>query len=192
MTDISGNFNPPALIVYKEILPGDLRKLQALSNNDANAGGGARDLRVPKSAFGDVMRRIFSEGVTIKGKNVRVADVTYLDDSGQPQNTQLFYWPSTKARPSEERIAQINASPAIGGRPPRSDKGRVFLLLIKFADSTVRCEYAYEEQLKQNVWAPEVTQQILGCMAASDATSGRKSAMGFYDFFQATGYCHAK
>lgn len=192
MTDTAGYSNPPILMFYKEILPGDLRKLQAASNNDAHAGGGARDLRVPKNAFGGVMRRIFTKDVTVRGKDVRAADVTYLDALGQPQTTRLLYWPPTKARPSEERIAQVHASPAIGDRPPKLDKGRVFLLLIRFADSTTRCEYAYEVDLKQNVWAPEVAHQVLSCMAASDFANGKKTAMGYYDFRQATGYCHAK
>ena len=33
-------------LVYKEVLPGDLRKARGESNDDAAAGGGARDLRL--------------------------------------------------------------------------------------------------------------------------------------------------
>lgn len=182
----------PVLIVYKEIVAGDIRKLRAESNNDSTAGGGARDLRLPWKTFRPVMYRIFTkDAVGRGGKAIRAADVVYLDDDDQPQTTELFYWPPTTSRKAEDRIAQIHASPALGGQLPLTSRGRVFLLFIKFADGTVRVVYAYEDDLRSGEWSTEVATQILRCMDSSDLGMGARTAQGYYDFTEGTGYCHA-
>lgn len=182
----------PVLFVYKEIVSGDIRKLLAESN-DSKTGGGARDLRLPWKAFRPIMLQIFTkEALGRGGKGIRVADVTFLDANDQPQRTQLEYWPATSARPTEDRIAKVHASPALGGQLPATDKGRVFLLLSKFDDGTVRCDYAYEEDLKQKgVWASEVSSAILSCMASAALRNGTRTVQGYYNFADGTGYCHA-
>lgn len=180
------------LFVYKEIVSGDIRKLLAESN-DSNTGGGARDLRLPWKTFRPIMRQIFTkDAVGRGGKNIRVADVTYLDANDKPQRTKLEYWPATSARPAEDRIAKVHASPALGGQLPATTRGRVFLLLSKFDDGTVRCDYAYEDDLKQQgIWAPEVSGAILECMASAGLRNGTRTVQGFYDFTDGTGFCHA-
>lgn len=182
----------PVLFVYKEIVSGDIRKLLAESN-DSPSGGGARDLRLPWKTFRQIMLQIFTKDALGRGgKPIRVADVTYLDEDDKPRRTRLEYWPATNARPTEDRIAKVHASPALGGQLPATDKGRVFLLLIKFDDGTVRCAYAYEDDLrKQNVWAAEVRSAILGCMASASARNGSRTVQGYYLFSDGTGYCHA-
>lgn len=180
----------PVVFAYKEIVAGDLRKLVA-SSNDAPTGGGARDLRLPWKTFRPTMHRIFTKpAIGRGGKSILEADITYLDTHGAVKTTVLSYWPPTEARPTEDRIAQVHDSPALGGKLPDTGKGRVFVLLIKFDDGTVRCTYAYEDELKAGVaWSPEVSDQILDCMDASD-DSGR-TAQGYYDFNKGIGYCHA-
>jgi hypothetical protein len=179
------------LFVYKEIVSGDLRKLLAESN-DSKTGGGARDLRLPWKTFRAIMRQIFTkDAVGRGGKEIRVADVTYLDADDRPQRTQLEYWPPTAARPSEDRISKVHASPALGGQLPATDKGRVLLLLSKFDDGTVRCDYAYEDDLKKGVWATEVSNAILSCMASAALRNGTRTVQGYYNFTDGTGYCHA-
>lgn len=182
----------PVLFVYKEIVPGDLRKLVAKSNN-SSTGGGARDLRLPWKTFRPTMHRIFTQdGVGRGGKAIRVAQVTYLDENDVPRTTQLEYWPPTASRHTEDRISKIHASPALGGHLPDTDKGRVFVVLSKFDDGTVRCDYAYELDLKtKGVWAAEVSGQILGCMTASAGRKGNRTVQGYYDFLEGTHYCHA-
>ena len=182
----------PVLFVYKEIVPGDLLKLVAKSNR-SRTGGGARDLRLPWKTFRPTMHRIFTqEGVGKGDKPIRVTDVTYLDENDVARTTLLEYWPPTASRPTEDRISKIHASPALGGQLPATDRGRVFVLLVKFDDGTVRCDYAYESDLKtKGVWATEVSTQILNCVTASAGRKGNRTVQGYYDFLEGTRYCHA-
>lgn len=174
-----------------------MRKLLAESN-DAATGGGARDLRFPARAFDPVLRKIFSKDSFGRGgQAIRTGDVIYLDSNEKPQSTQLEYWPPTRSRKSESRISKIHDSPALGGQLPTTDRGRVFVLLIQFSDGTVRCDYAYEDDLKDpDVWAHELSSAVLGCLASACArnktrTAGLVPALGYYDFTNGTGYCHA-
>lgn len=186
----------PLLVVYKEIVKADIRKLQATSN-DSKTGGGARDLRLPAKTFGPVMRRIFTiDAIGRGGRDIKVANVLYLDAEGIKHTTLLEYWPATSARPAEDRIAKVHASPALGGQIPDTSKGRVFVLFIKFTDGTIRCTYAYEDELKSGIWADEVKNAILDCMMSADnknstRSSGFVSVQGYYEFTNGTCYCHA-
>lgn len=187
----------PALVIYKEFVDGDRRKLLAESN-DSKTGGGARDLRFPVKPFDSVLRRIFTQDATGRGgQSIRTGEVIYLDSTDRPHKTQLEYWPPTVSRKTESRISKIHKSPALGNQLPRTDSGRVFVLLIQFSDGAVRCLYAYEDQLRDpKIWARELSSAVLGCLAsASDKNSKRTktlvSAMGYYDFDNGTGYCHA-
>lgn len=187
----------PDLLVYKEIGPGDMRKLLAQSNDSAT-GGGARDLRVPWRTFRPVMHRIFTETVEGKGsRQIRTARVTYKDGSSLRQTT-LEYWPATASRPAEDRVSKVHSNPALaGGQLPAEDKGRVFLLFIKWNNGEVRCYYAYENDLKTpGKWGAEVRQAILGCMADTDLKNASRagsplSVQGYYDFLDGTVHCHA-
>lgn len=187
----------PVLLVYKEIGPGDMRKLLARSN-DSSTGGGARDLRLPWRTFRPVMCRIFTETAVGKGgREIRTARVTYKE-KGSLRKTTLEYWPATTSRPAEDRVSKIHSNPALaGGRLPDQGRGRVFLIFIKWSNEEVRCYYAYENDLKTpGKWDSEVRQAILGCMSDTDLrNSGRTgqalSVQGYYDFLDGTVYCHA-
>lgn len=187
----------PTLVIYKEFVDGDRRKLLAESN-DSKTGGGARDLRFPIRAFDSVLRQIFNKDATGRGgQSIRIGDVIYLDSNDQPHNSQLEYWPPTKSRKSESRISKIHNSPALGNQLPRTDSGRVFVLLIQFSSGTVRCLYAYEDELRDpKIWAHELSSVILGCLASASVKNATRTktlvpAMGYYDFNNGTGYCHA-
>ena len=181
----------PVLFVYKELVEGDLRKLVAQAN-DSMTGGGARDLRFPWETFRSIMYRIFNkDGIGQGGKQIRIAEVTYLDKDGVLRTTTLQYWPPTKARPKEDRISKVHASPALGGQLPSTGRGRVFVVFSKFDDGTVRCDYAYEDDLRAKKWATEVSNQILNCMAAAAARNGSRTVQGYYDFITGKGFCHA-
>ena len=186
------------LVVFKEVVPGDLRKLQGEAN-DVSTGGGARDLRLPANAFRSIMWQIFdTDAVGKGGREIRKGTIHYLDDHGVLQAMQMEYWPPTNARPNEDRIARVHASPALGGHPPRDDKGRVFVLLTKFDTGQVRCDYAYEDDLVlDDVWALELRTAILHCMGCADKknvnrTTNLVPAQGYYDFNTGTAYCHAE
>lgn len=180
----------PVLFVYKEIIEGDLRKLVA-GSNDSDTGGGARDLRLPYKTFRPIMNQIFTrDAVGRGGKPIRVATVTYIDKDGGAKTTELSYWPPTQSRKTEDRIAKIHDSPALGGRLPADNRGRVFVVFTKFSDGTVRCDYAYENDLRTpGIWADEARGQILRCMAASEQSN--RTVQGYYDFTEGAGFCHA-
>lgn len=174
-----------------------MRKLLGQSNDTAS-GGGARDLRLPWRAFRPVMHRIFTETVELKsGRQIRTAKVSYKTSSGTHATTTLEYWPATESRPSEDRVSKVHDSPALAARFPAQDKGRVFVLFIRWNDGTATCHYAYEDDLRTTkLWAAEVRNVILGCMSDTDLKYANRShnpaaTMGFYDFLDGTGYCHA-
>lgn len=184
------------LLVYKEIGPGDMRKLLGQSN-DSPTGGGARDLRLPWRTFRPVMHRIFSEEAIGKGgRQIRIARVTYKAN-GRIEQTVLEYWPATDTRPSEDRVSKIHASPALSGKLPDEDKGRVFLLFIGWNNGEVRCYYAYEDELRTpGKWSANVRGAILGCMADTDLKNANRtrnllSVQGYCDFLDGTVFCHA-
>lgn len=184
-----------ALVVYKEIVVGDLRKLIATSNDSAT-GGGARDLRLPARAFRPVMRRIFTkDGIGRGGQAIRYADVIFSRATGGSGTSRIEYWPPTRSRPAEDRVSKVHASPAIGGRLPDDNKGRVFILFIRFTDGVVQCEYAYEDELRAGRWAVEVSQPILDCLrdtAIKNSTRKRPlTVAGYIDLTAGTNYCHA-
>lgn len=187
----------PALLVYREVMEGDLRKLQGKSN-DALTGGGARDLRFDWKAFRPVMHRIFSqEGIGRGGKSIRIAIITYTDAAGQSQTTTMSYWPPAKKRHWEDRVARVHASEALGSGVPELGFGRVFVTFTLFTDGTVRCDYAYEDDLRQDKWAPTVCNVIIGCLETTDEKNGdrtnnRVPTQGYYDFTTGKRYCHAE
>lgn len=169
----------------------ELKKLTATSNK-SGTGGGARDLRLPWRAFRPIMHRIFTnDAIGRGGREIKSADVVYLDDNNKPQTTTLEYWPPTESRSAEDRISRVHASPALGGRLPDQDKGRIFFVLTKFYNGAIRCAYAYEDDLRAGKWGPDITKQILACVASSDASNGKKTVQGYYEFAKGTGYCHA-
>lgn len=186
----------PVLLVYRELVAGDLRKLKAESNDDSSSGGGARDLRLPWRTFRPIMHQMFDTESTGKGgKPIRTARIIYKGAAG-PEYTTLEYWPATESRPSEDRVAKVHSSPAIGGRPPALNRGRIFTVFIKWFNGDVTCGYAYEEDLRSGTsWHASVSSAILSCMRDTDHknTARRRnprSVQGYCDFLNGTGHCH--
>lgn len=182
----------PELFVYTEVVPGDLLKLRAESNF-SKTGGGARDLRFAKRHFRSVMHRIFTD-IVDPVRGVRRATVTYQKAPGVPDTTTMEYWPPTQSRPSEERIARIHSSPALGGGlPPQSGRGRVFVTFTKYTNGVVRCDYAYEEDFRAGHWAEIISRQVCRCMNQVDEKNkNRKNPVsidGYWDFMSMSGYC---
>ena len=180
------------LVVYKEISKADIRKLSATSA-DAATGGGARDLRFPWGAFENAMSRIFTISKEGGGERpVRIARVSYVRDD-ELRKSDLEYWPPTNSRRWEGRIARIHESPELGKRPPRSDRGRVFVLLQRHADGVVWCSYAYEDELRTTgVWPDVVRLPILRCIDATAvlAAPNKAAIQGIIDLADNSHYCH--
>ena len=163
------NMKKVLLVVYKEIVYGDLSKFTATSNI-AETGGGARDLRFsPSDEFLPIFERMFP-------------------DRQGSFNVGKFYWPNgketdvkiarpTRSRANEMRICKINQC-----FPPEyypTDAEDKILLLVYDDELKVTPYFTSRESLKNEEWDPIIRSKILQGL---DAERGaRQSAMGYLD-----------
>ena len=119
-------------ILFHEITEADIRKINASSNN-ANTGGGARDLRFAK-AFAPVLDRLFPPEIVYEGRTpYRVGSFEHVTAEGETIIDQMRYaFQPTTARPNEIRIAQINKTNSFLDLPDISDDdGVLFFAFIR-------------------------------------------------------------
>lgn len=189
-----------ARILYKEIVEGDLRKLQAKSNN-ADTGGGARDFRfgayntllpVIKQMFPQTVKETRKRG----GQNVQI-DVfkgvfSWNDPVGGVQRKDAYFEPPTDVRPSEGRIARVHEYPCFDASHVKIGAGnRVLLLLIQLHDGSVWPYYAEEVTLRTpNAWHSVVAKELLDCLDAVRPVN--QAVIGYRDFTTASRYCNGK
>jgi hypothetical protein len=183
-------------IVFKEIVAGDLRKFQA-DSNDAETGGGARDLRFrPYEEFEDVFRKLFPE-IRIEtrkrdGKKIKteilVGKFYWVNSDGIEKSSEATFEPPTDARPGEGRIPVVHTYPPLNTTPPKNE-GRIIALLIQRDDNKVWPHFATEKDLRSGQYDDEVAKHILQCLDAS--RGGRQVARGYIDFESKGGYCDA-
>lgn len=190
--------SPPSAVsrvVYKEIVPGDLRKFKAESN-DAPSGGGARDLRFrPYRNFGSVFERLFPQKRTVRRRRNRVdtnVDVLvgrfFWKDGAIDRNMEAVFEPPTTARPGEGRLAVVHNYPPLQ-HAPSFDDGRVVVMLVQRQDGTVWPAFATEGSLRRGEWDAAVARAVLSCL---DAKRGKSQiARGFIDFELHEHYCDA-
>ena len=104
-----------ARILYKEIVPGDIRKILAQSN-DSDSGGGARDFRfgsynkllpIIKMMFPNVVKQKRKRGSTVE-IDVFQGRFFWLNDVGNEESKESFFEPPTDVRPAEGRIARVH------------------------------------------------------------------------------------
>jgi hypothetical protein len=95
----------PVLLVFREILPGDIRK-QLASSNDAATGGGARDLRFRRAAvMTPVLGRMFPHQARQRG--VVRGPVRWYTPAGTQEEALIEFWRPTEARAGEVRLGMI-------------------------------------------------------------------------------------
>ena len=214
------NDTPAARVFFYEILPGDLRKLKAQSNEDPTQGGGARDIRFPDENFRRFMVKLFpTSAQSMKSTRARTsenqgpADSTsnkvpvtvrtgkiYWYEENELKTTTVEYFPPTLSRPSEGRLAQIHKLVPLKEMMPEVPDGRLFLLLVQTTDGRVFPEYLDEAAIMARASKSPIQGAIARCIAKSDAaTSGTKRGtgrvMGYADFVPGSGrltesYCH--
>lgn len=97
--ELPGN---PRLSFFQVITRGDVRKQEA-SSNDADSGGGARDLRMPKD-FWHAMLPFFPD---LTG-GVQTGVIHSTRGTSEPAVTTVKLHRPTAARPNEIRIGTIN------------------------------------------------------------------------------------
>ena len=189
-----------ARILYKEIVPGDLRKIQAESN-DSETGGGARDFRFGSyKTLLPVIREMFPE--TLNERRRRAgrdsAEVFkgkfYWENARGGVEWQDSYFESpTDARPSEGRIRRIHQYVCFDtSNIPQGGLGnRVLVLFIQLEDSSVWPYFAEERTLRQKgMWDSAVATEILACIDAERGAN--RAVIGFKDFIDGTRYCNGK
>lgn len=98
----------PVLTVFRQVLPGDVRKLRAESN-DADTGGGARDLRFRGQPVVRQLLRMFTQPTAERG--VMRGRIHWATNPGTG-HADVELWRPTQARPNEVRLNTIHR---IGG-----------------------------------------------------------------------------
>ncbi|SOB95659.1 hypothetical protein SAMN05877962_102118 [Alloalcanivorax xenomutans] len=189
-----------ARILYKEIVPGDIRKILAQSN-DSDSGGGARDFRfgsyskllpIIKMMFPNVVKQKRKRGSTVE-IDVFQGRFFWLNDVGNEESKESFFEPPTDVRPAEGRIARVHEYGCFDTKrlPVGGVGNRVILLLIQLYDGTVWPYYAEEKTLRtKGVWDPVVADEILGCIDASRPSN--RAVIGYRDFSSLDRYCNGK
>ncbi len=187
-------------ILYKELVEGDLRKLQAKSN-DAETGGGARDFRFGSyKTLLPVIRLMFPETVREprkRGGQIVMIDLfkgmfSWLDAQGTKHSKDGFFEPPTDARPSEGRISRVHEYGCFdASRVKIGTSNRVLLLLIQLEDASLWPYYAEEKSLRTpNAWHPDVAKELLNCLDASRPAG--QAVIGYRDFTNLNRYCNGK
>lgn len=189
-----------ARILYKELVEGDLRKLQARSN-DADTGGGARDFRfgsyktllpVIKEMFPQTVKEPRRRGGRTVEIDVHKGVFSWNDAMGGVQSKVAYFEPPTDVRPSEGRIARVHDYPCFDASQLKIGTGnRVLLLLIQLHDGSVWPYYAEERSLRTpNEWHALVAKELLGCLDA--VRPDNMAVIGYTDFTNEDRYCNGR
>jgi hypothetical protein len=187
-------------ILFKEIVAGDLRKFEARSN-DADTGGGARDLR-----FGDygniqpIVELLFPERLSIdRTRNRQRTTVVVFagqfvwEQGDKRYSRRVQFEPPTTARPTEGRITKVHEQPSLDPSAilPLKANDRVFLLFVQRDDGGVWPYFTTESSLRTpDVWDQRVAKEILRCMDRRRA--GNTVVIGYRDFISGDGYCNGR
>jgi hypothetical protein len=182
-------------VVFKQIVVGDFRKFEAQSN-DADTGGGARDLRFrPYDEFAEIFRQIFPEVRQEKRRRngvrtsveVFVGRITWSNGEST-QSREASFEPPTDARPNEGRIPVVHTYPPLNRLPP-TNEGRMVLLLVQRDDDTVWAEFATEDSLRSGNWHQQVGGPIIAALDARRPSN--QVARGYIDFVTGRVYADA-
>ncbi|MGV3569891.1 MAG: hypothetical protein ACO1PB_04765 [Ramlibacter sp.] len=201
MDDSNASSQQVARILYKEILPGDLRKILAQSN-DSDTGGGARDFRFGSyNQVVPVIKEMFPD--TIQEERKRDGVTTYIDifkgrfywerADGSVDSRVSYFEPPTDVRPAEGRIVRVHEYGCFDTNliPKGGHGNRVLLLLIQRKDGKVWPHFAEEQSLRQaGVWDPIVAKELLGCLDATRPSN--RATIGYRDFTSTGRYCNGK
>ena len=174
-------------IIFREVMPGDLRKFTATSA-DADSGGGARDFRfTPFDKFDGVFARALPnrEIVTRVRKNVKTRVTLYTSTVSVPRKNgtaatkELRFEPPTTARDSEGRLAQLSKF----GLEPPTNEGRFLLLIIEDASASVIVTFYSEQDLASGQWHQTVNSFFKQVFAKPQKTN---ACQGYIDFERKT------
>lgn len=169
-------------IIFREVMPGDLRKFTATSA-DADSGGGARDFRfTPFNKFDGVFARALpGRAVKTRVRNGLRTEVTLYTatvriprKNGTTATRELRFEPPTTARDGEGRLAQLSKF----GLEPPSNEGRFLLLIIDEGAGGIVTFYS-EQDLANGQWHPTVNDFFAQVFATAQAKNANQ---GYIDF----------
>ncbi len=183
-------------VVFRQIVAGDFRKFKAESN-DADSGGGARDLRFrPYPAFRDIFADLLpSTRIEKRRRNgiptdteIRVGAFFWSEGNGKEASKEATFEPPTDARPNEGRIPVVHTYPPFNTLPATTE-GKMVALLIQREDGNVWPAFATEEALRSGQWNTGISDFILKSLDANRPQN--QVARGFIDFVARKDYSDA-
>lgn len=159
------------IVVYKEILPGDLKKFRAASNK-SKTGGGARDLRFnPGRKFDSIFRKMFELD---EEKGILIGEFHW----GEVPNTQVEVYPPTNARPTEIRITKIHHCFPDSIIP--NDAEGCILLIVQNTKDEIWPYFTTYKSLIEDKWHRSIKEHIINGLTAKRRKG--VAADGFIDF----------
>lgn len=165
-----------AEILFHEITEADIRKINA-SSNDAQTGGGARDLRF-RMEFEPCLDRLFPEEVTYEGGTpYHIGMFEHYDANDKRTVERIRYaFQPTNARPGEVRIAQIHKVNFFLDVPElHGGDGLLFMAFIRKTDGVPQAQYFTERQIE----APDSNKVIAAAMHEALRKRRGKNAVVF-------------
>lgn len=192
--------SPVQRLLYKQLLAGDFRKLTGTSNNAPKAGGGARDIRLPYTAFDPVFAELLpgiemdlrkEAGIARRVMSpVRTGPVHVTLASGPAVETMRWERP-TPSRPTEGRIPTVHevaaTSALLAAQTAAGDSS--FLLIVQDHSGQLRVHAAHAADLRSGKWAEQVAKPILAHLDSPRRRRDR-AACGYLDFTDGTRYAH--
>ena len=135
-------------VLCHEMRSADILKIKAESNN-ANTGGGARDLRF-RLEFAPCLDRFFpGEIVHERNTPYKIAEFEHLGaDKTRTVETVRYAFKPTNSRPTEVRIAQINKLNFFLDLPDIAEgDGMLFMVFIRKSSGLPQAQYLTEKQI---------------------------------------------
>lgn len=135
-------------VLCHEMRPADILKIKAESNN-ANTGGGARDLRF-RLEFAPCLDRFFPDEPVYEGRTpYKISEFEHLGaDRMRTVEAVHYAFKPTKSRPKEVRIAQINKLGFFLDLPDVGEEdGMLFMTFIRKSNGLPQAQYLTEKQI---------------------------------------------
>lgn len=159
------------IVVYKKMLPGDLKKFHANSNL-AKTGGGARDIRFsPGPVFASIFNKMFEMN---EKSGLLVGELHWTN----LPNTQVEVYPPTDSRNTEIRISKVHQCFPSSIIP--SDFEDCILLIVLNSKGEVWPHFTTSRSLREDEWHPSIKKHVLEGLIAKRRKG--VAANGFIDF----------
>lgn len=175
-------------VLFKELLDGDYRKIEASSNEDPDVGGGARDLRFNYDAFNNFVGKMLTERDPVEregGDTLYKGKVEYA-----PGHIGELVWEPAYPTRNEGRLRRIHESPAFRVAPQFRGEA-VVVLIVQVSEGPLRVHFVRESDLRSGTSGLDrrIETVIRECL---DNTRDDWAAKGYVDLTDedVDRYCH--